>query len=341
VAPYIGEIGRIFRKLSPDAVNRTAAVLTLLVLGLLPVWLSQYTLLLWSEILIFSLFAISFNLLFGFTGMLSFGQASIFAAGAYGISLLSTLFQLSWGLAFIGSLFFSTSVAMIIGVCSIRRSEIYFGMLTLAFAQLFYSIIFKWNSLTGGADGLSGIPFPRMELFGRVLEIQSPVGNYYFMLIMVGLSYFIIRKIINSPFGQILTAIRENPKRAEFMGLNTKKYKLIAFLIAGFFTGLSGALFAPFSGTIDPLMSHWSKSGEPIFMSLMGGISTLFGPGVGTYIYYTLNSLIISITEYWQLIMGTILIAIVMIFPIGITGYCKKLILNLKIKYRWAEVSEN
>ncbi|MCP4722754.1 MAG: ABC transporter permease [Desulfobacteraceae bacterium] len=332
IAPYTGGIGRLFRWLSPGVANQTMMILVFLVLAFLPAWLSQYTLLLWGEILIFSLFAISFNLLFGFTGMLSFGQASIFSAGAYGIAILSTVYNISWSLAFMGSLIFSVLVTFIFGIFSIRRSEIYFGMLTLAFAQLFYSIIFKWNSLTGGADGFSGIAFPRLEIFNRIIEIKSPINNYYFMLFFVGISYLIIRRIIKSPFGQIMTAIRENPDRAEYMGLNTRKYKLIVFMIAGFFAGLSGALFAPFSGTIDPLMSHWSKSGEPIFMSLIGGISTLFGPGLGTYIYYTFNSFIISITEYWQLIMGLLLITIVMVFPIGITGFCKKIILSFTRK---------
>ena len=132
---------------------------------------------------------------------------------------------------------------------------------------------------------------------------------------------------MNSPFGQVLTAIRENPQRAELMGLNTKKFKLVSFVIAGFFTGVSGALYAPFAGTIDSFMAHWAKSGEPIFMTLMGGIGTLFGPGVGTFVYYSLQSYISSKTEYWMLFLGFILIAIVMIFPIGITGYLKKIIL--------------
>jgi branched-chain amino acid transport system permease protein len=278
--------------------------------------------------MIFALFAISFNILFGFTGMLSFGQASIFGAAAYSMSLILIHITTSWWLAFVGSLLISTALAVIIGLCSIHRSEIYFGMLTLAFSMLFYSILYKWNSLTGGADGLSGIPRPVVDLGFTKLVISSPLSNYYLILIVVAVSYFVLRTIIKSPFGQVLLAIRENPTRTEFLGLPVKRYKFIAFLIAGLFAGVSGALFAPFAGTIDALASHWSKSGEPIFMSLIGGISTLIGPGVGTLFYYVLHSYVVAVTEYWQLVMGSILILVVMVFPMGITGYAKKFIVS-------------
>lgn len=332
IAPHMGEVGHFFKKFSPRTTSWVTATLILLLLVLAPIWLSKYWLFLCAEILVFVLFAVSFNILLGFTGMLSFGQACIFAAGAYSISLILTGLNASWWLAFIGSLAISTSLAFIIGLCTIHRTEIYFAMLTLAFAQLFYTIIYKWTALTGGPDGFTGVPYPTLSFFHWGVDIKSPAISYYFMLVIVGLSYFVIRKIMNSPFGQVLTAIRENPQRAEFMGLNTKKYKLIAFVIAGFFTGVSGALFAPFAGTIDAHVSHWSKSGEPVFMSLIGGISTLSGPGVGTFIYYTLNSFIVSMTEYWQLVLGTILIIVVMAFPMGVTGYGKKLMLAMMIK---------
>jgi branched-chain amino acid transport system permease protein len=329
IAPHMGEVGAIFKWFSPKTTSLIGGVVLLLIFAVAPLWLSKYWLFLCAEILVFALFAISFNVLFGFTGMLSFGQASIFAAGAYSISLMMKLLGTPWWLAFLGSMAISTGVSVIIGLCTIHRSEIYFGMLTLAFAQLFYTIIYKWTSLTGGPDGLTGIPSPRIGLAGWELTIRSPMSNYYFMLIMVGLSYLVIRKVMRSPFGQVLLAIRENPHRTEYMGLNTNRYKLIAFVMAGFFTGVSGALFGPFAGTIDAHASHWSKSGEPIFMSLIGGISTLIGPGLGTFIYYTLNSFIVSVTQYWQLVMGIIIVFVVMVFPMGVTGYGKKMVLML------------
>jgi len=331
IAPYMEEFRwtrlSFFRRFSPENISRLQILLLIFVFALAPSVLSKYWTVLMAEILIFGLFAISFNILFGFTGMLSFGQAAIFAAGAYSVALILIKGSASWWLAFLGGVVISTAVAFMIGICSIHRAEIYFAMLTMAFAQLFYSIIYKWKDFTGGADGLTGIPHPQFRIFGWEWVTKSPLASYYFVLVIVGLSYFIIHKIMKSSFGQVLMAIRENPQRAEFMGLNTKKYKLMSFVIAGFFTGVSGALYAPFVGTIDSLMAHWSKSGEPIFMTLMGGIGTLFGPFVGTFFYYSLQSFISSKTEYWMLYLGIILIVIVMAFPIGITGYIKKMFL--------------
>jgi branched-chain amino acid transport system permease protein len=330
IVPYLGRIADVFKKLSATQLSLGTSIVVLAILLVAPLALPKYWTYLLAEILIFALFAISFNVLFGFTGMLSFGQASIFGAGAYAISLFLIHITSSWWLAFGASLAISTGVAVIIGLFSIHRSEIYFGMLTLAFAMLFYSIIYKWNSVTGGADGLSGIPNPLLDFGFTQVEILSPLSNYYFILVIVALSYFTLRAIMNSPFGQVLLAIRENPTRTEFLGLPVKKYKFIAFVIAGFFAGVAGALFAPFAGTIDALALHWSKSGEPIFMSLIGGISTLCGPGVGTLFYYVMHSYIVAITEYWQLVMGSVLILTVMVFPMGITGYSKKFVLSFK-----------
>ncbi|MCB2227748.1 MAG: ABC transporter permease [Desulfarculaceae bacterium] len=330
VVPYLGTVASAFKKLSATQLSLFSSLVVVALLAFAPLALPKYWTYLLAEIMIFALFSISFNVLFGFTGMLSFGQASIFGAGAYAIALMLIHVTTNWWLAFAAALAISTGVAVVIGLMSIHRSEIYFGMLTMAFAMLFYSIIYKWNSLTGGADGLSGIPSPVLKFGFTELEILSPLANYYFILVVVALCYFILRTIMNSPFGQVLLAIRENPTRTEFLGLPVKKYKLIAFIIAGVFTGVAGSLFAPFAGTIDALASHWSKSGEPIFMSLIGGISTLIGPGVGTLFYYVLHSYIVSITEYWQLVMGSILILVVMLFPMGITGYAKKFILSFK-----------
>lgn len=328
IAPYLGEPAGLLRRVGSDYVSLAMSALVLLLLLLAPHWLPRYWTFLLAEILIFALFAVSFNILFGFTGMLSFGQASIFGAAAYAISLILMHLTNSWWLAFMGSLVISTSLAVVIGLCSIHRSEIYFGMLTLAFSMLFYSVLYKWNSLTGGADGLSGIPRPVLDFGFTRLVLSSPLSNYYLILVVVALSYFGLRAIVRSPFGQILLAIRENPVRAEFLGLPVKRYKFIAFVIAGFFAGVSGALFAPFAGTIDAMASHWTKSGEPIFMSLIGGISTLIGPGLGTLFYYVLHSYVVAVTEYWQLVMGSILIVVVMVFPMGITGYAKKFLLS-------------
>jgi branched-chain amino acid transport system permease protein len=256
--------------------------------------------------------------------MLSFGQAALFGAGAYTVSLIILKGTGSWLVAFSGSLLFSAIMAGIMGYLSIHRTEIYFTMLTLSFAQLFYTIVHKWTKFTGGSDGLMGIPFPKLDLFGYVLNLASPLKYYYFTLGCMVLSLLILKRIVKSPFGQILLAIRENPVRLEFIGINPKTYKLISFTIAGVFSGLAGALFAPFQGTIDPGIAHWSKSADPVFMSLAGGITTFIGPTIGGAVFLILNSLISTMTHYWMLIFGSILIFIVLLFPSGMTGFFRE-----------------
>jgi branched-chain amino acid transport system permease protein len=328
IAPYTGQMK--FREffLSKKIPFRFFIYLMgLIIIGLLfmaPLGISKYWVTLITEIFIFAIFATSFNLLLGFTGMLSFGQAALFGAGAYTVSLIFLKLTASWPIAFLGALFISALLSIIIGYLSIHRAEIYFAMLTLSFAQLFYTVIYKWTKFTGGSDGLLGIPFPKFSIFGLVLNLSSPTKYYYFALAILILSLFILRRIVRSPFGQILLAIRENPIRLEFTGINPKKYKLIAFVIAGIFSGLAGAIFAPFSGTIDPGIAHWSKSADPVFMSLAGGITTFIGPTIGGAVFLILNSVISAVTQYWMLIFGLILVAIVILFPSGLTGFVRE-----------------
>lgn len=235
IAPYMGQMK--FRKffLSKKIPFRFFTYLIgLIIIGLLfmaPIGISKYWVTLVTEIFIFAIFATSFNLLLGFTGMLSLGQAALFGAGAYTVSLIFLKLTASWPIAFLGALLIPALLSIIIGYLSIHRAEIYFAMLTLSFAQLFYTVIFKWTKFTGGSDGLLGIPFPKFNILGLVLNLSSPNKYYYFTLAILILSLFILRRIVRSPFGQILLAIRENPIRLEFTGINPKKYKLIAFII--------------------------------------------------------------------------------------------------------------
>jgi branched-chain amino acid transport system permease protein len=328
IAPYtapfkLNEVF-LFKKLPLSFAPYLMGIIIIGLLTIAPVGMSQYWITLASEIFMFALFATSFNLLLGYTGLLSFGQAALFGAGAYTVSLIVLKLTNSWPLAFLGAVMLSTLVAAIIGFLSIHRAEIYFAMLTLSFGQLFYTVIYKWTKFTGGSDGLIGIPLPKFNLFGIVLNLSNPIRYYYFTLGILIASFLILRRIVRSPFGQILLAIRENPIRLEFTGINPRRYKLIAFVIAGVFSGLAGALFAPFSGTIDPGIAHWSKSADPVFMSLAGGITTFVGPTIGAAVFLSLNSLISTITQYWMLIFGSILILIVILFPSGMTGFVRE-----------------
>ena len=328
IAPYMGRMGLsefLMAKKIPLQLGTYLigfALIGLLVIA--PVAMSKYWTTLVTEIFVFAIFATSFNLLLGYTGMLSFGQAALFGAGAYTVSLIFLKLTASWPIAFLGAILVSALVAVIIGYLSIHRAEIYFAMLTLAFAQLFYTVIYKWTKFTGGSDGLIGIPFPKFNLFGMVVNLSSPAKYYYFSLVVMLLSLFILRRIVQSPFGQMLLAIRENPVRLEFTGINPKNYKLISFVIAGIFSGLAGALFAPFEGTIDPGIAHWAKSADPVFMSLAGGITTFIGPTIGSAVFLILSSVISTVTQYWMLIFGLILISIVILFPSGMTGFVRE-----------------
>ncbi|MGZ3557886.1 MAG: ABC transporter permease [Thermodesulfobacteriota bacterium] len=328
IAPYMGRMGLSeFLMAKKIPLQLGTYLIGFVLIGLLviaPVAISKYWTTLVTEIFVFAIFATSFNLLLGYTGMLSFGQAALFGAGAYTVSLIFLKLTASWPIAFLGAILVSALVAVIIGYLSIHRAEIYFAMLTLAFAQLFYTVIYKWTKFTGGSDGLIGIPFPKFNLFGMVVNLSSPAKYYYFSLVVMLLSLFILRRIVQSPFGQMLLAIRENPVRLEFTGINPKNYKLISFVIAGIFSGLAGALFAPFEGTIDPGIAHWAKSADPVFMSLAGGITTFIGPTIGSAVFLILSSVISTVTQYWMLIFGLILISIVILFPSGMTGFVRE-----------------
>ena len=328
IAPYMGRMGLSeFLMAKKIPLQLGTYLIGFVLIGLLviaPVAMSKYWTTLVTEIFVFAIFATSFNLLLGYTGMLSFGQAALFGAGAYTVSLIFLKLTASWPIAFLGAILVSALVAVIIGYLSIHRAEIYFAMLTLAFAQLFYTVIYKWTKFTGGSDGLIGIPFPKFNLFGMVVNLSSPAKYYYFSLVVMLLSLFILRRIVQSPFGQMLLAIRENPVRLEFTGINPKNYKLISFVIAGIFSGLAGALFAPFEGTIDPGIAHWAKSADPVFMSLAGGITTFIGPTIGGAVFLILSSVISTVTQYWMLIFGLILISIVILFPSGMTGFVRE-----------------
>jgi branched-chain amino acid transport system permease protein len=298
-------------------------LVAVLILALAPLWANRYWLTFLTYISIMAVFATGFNLLLGYTGLLSLGQAAVFATGAYVSSILILKFSVPWILALFAGLFASSLVALIMGFFSIKRREIYFAMLTLSFAQLLYTAVYKWKSLTGGDDGLSGVPFVKFKLFGYVFNFNTPMKYYYLTLVVFLISMGILRLIVRSPFGQILKGIRENSTRVEFIGLNPQNYKWFAFVIAGFFGGLAGILFAPYAGTVAPDIAHWATSTEPLFMTIVGGPGQFLGPAVGTALYLILKNMITSVTTHWMLVLGAILVFIVMAVPGGVTGFLK------------------
>jgi branched-chain amino acid transport system permease protein len=285
----------------------------LVLMALIPLTGSRYYVFLLTDILIFGLFALSLNLLLGYTGLVSFGHAAYFGIGCYACGLLIKKAGLSFGIAFAATGFFGAAAALIIGFFCVRLTKIYFALLTLAFSQIVWAIVFKWNSLTGGDTGIYGIDFPKF--------LDSRTKYFYFTLAVVSISVLILRKIVNSPFGRILMTIRDNPERTEFIGINVKLFQLLAFIISGFFSAISGGLFAVFNHSIFPDFCYWPVSTEVLIMTILGGMYSFFGPMVGAAVLLYLRMEVTSYTVYWPFILGTILILLLFFLPGGIVGF--------------------
>ncbi|MGZ3569666.1 MAG: branched-chain amino acid ABC transporter permease [Thermodesulfobacteriota bacterium] len=301
----------------------------LILLILCPLFLSNFLMVFLTEMLIMILFAISFNLLFGYTGLLSFGHAAFFSIGSYVAGLVLLHVIPSIPLAFLLGVIAATLAAWVIGYFCVRLDEIYFAMLTLAFGMMVHTIIWKWDRLTGGADGLVNIPRPNLNFLLFEVDLSSINSYYYFTLVLVAVALYVLWVIVNSNFGLALRAVRENSERLQFVGINVRRYRLISFVISGFFCGLAGALFAPFLRSITPSIAFWTKSAEPVFMSLLGGTKIFLGPAVGAVIFMYLKEIISGYTELWMIYLGAILIGFVLFLPGGIVGF-----LNEKLRGR-------
>jgi branched-chain amino acid transport system permease protein len=274
-----------------------------------------------TQVLVYGLFALGFNLLYGYTGLLSFGHAAYFGLGAYGAGI--TLAKLGWHSVWV-ALAVGVAAAgvggVIVGFFSLRRRGIYFAMLTLAFAQLFYFVAFHMADLTGGDDGLRGIPRLSVGLFGWQLPLGSPLNFHYFTLFWVGLAVFALRRILDSPFGTVLAAIRENPDRAQACGYDVVRIKLVSFVFSALLTGLAGALDALRITVVPVEALYWSTSGQAVIMTLLGGAGTFFGPFVGAGTYLVLQDRLSQVIEAWPLVIGVLFMVFVLFLPQGIWG---------------------
>ena len=273
-----------------------------------------------TQVLIWSLFAMSFNLLMGYAGMVSFGQAAYLGIGGYTAGLLlKNIAGLSFWLALAAAPVGGALAALVIGYFCVRRTHIYFAILTLAFGHIVYLIAFKWYSFTGGDNGLIGIPVPAW--------IAEPTfANYYkFVLVICVVAIYLLWRIVNSPFGQALTAIRENPERAEFVGVPVDRYRLYAFVLVGAFSGLAGALIMANERSVHPDLAHWTQSTQVLLMCLLGGVYTFFGPIVGALLLRTMDADITqNYPEIWQLFLGGVLVMILFGLPGGIVGFIQE-----------------
>jgi len=305
-------------------IERAPWALLVLALALTVPWLgSRFYVFLATEIAILALLATSLNLLLGTTGLVSFGHAAYFAIGAYTCAILMKVHGVPFGLAFLAAGLMAAFFALIFGFFCVRLTKIYFAMLTLAFAQIVWAVCFKWNAVTGGEQGMSNVPYPDLDWMAIIPGVGDMriVSKYYLLtLVLVAIGLFALRRIVNSPFGRMLETIRENPERARFIGINVRHHQMAAFVLAGFFAGFAGALFGLFNRGVFPDFAYWSKSAEVLIMVILGGMTRFWGPAMGALALILLNQQITSHTQYWPLVLGSILLVLLFAFPGGIVG---------------------
>jgi branched-chain amino acid transport system permease protein len=307
-------INGLYRKL--DLSIRVLLVLAILFL-LLPLLPGRFPLVVGTEILILGLLALSFNMIYGYMGQISFGHAAFFGLGAYTSALIlrplieaGQLGYLGFFLALAAAVPISALGALIVGFFCVRLTGIYFAILSLAFGELLFYIVFSWYSFTKGDDGIQGLMPP--------FVFKSGVIYYYFTFAVVAIAALLLRKISRSPFGYTLRMLRDNQNRTAFLGIDIRRVMLLNFVIAGAFAGLAGALWGPFQRSVSPALLGWHQSGVPVFMTLIGGAAHFAGPLVGSIIYTALNSYVTQFTSYWPLTIGLIILGVVLFLPGGL-----------------------
>ncbi len=317
----------------------------ILLLGLLfvPYLLPLHDLMLFEYGLAFAIVGLGFNLLLGYTGLLSFGHGAYFAAGAYAVAMMGKYLPQAFAMEILipAALLFSLLVSVIFGFLCVRHTKIFFSILALSLSMLLFALLFKLYHLTGGSDGLR-VAIPTM--FGMSFKgIRRPVfltgTYYYFLLAMFVLSFLIMRGIVNSPFGKALQAIRDNEVRAELIGIRVRRYRLYAFCISGMYAGLGGALWSFVNGHVTADLSHWVFSGEIVYMTLLGGFGFLEGPIIGAMIFTYLKLYAMGNTEYWMFVIGATLIILVLLLPNGVSGAAAALWTKLRKRKKAGEVS--
>ncbi len=272
------------------------------------------------NILIYGLYALGFNLLFGYLGLLSFGHAALFGTGAYLCGIAIVHFGLPWYAAIAVGVLSALVMATLIGSLAIRTRGIYFAMVTMALAQCVYYLFYQAVDWTGGENGLRGINVRTINLFGLQFDFINPLVRYYVVASFVILAFFVLSRILASPFGAVIEAVRENEARARASGYNVIATRLITFVLSGGFCGLAGALSALHLSIVPIESLHYETSGTAVMMTLLGGMGTFFGPFVGAAVFLLLENLVSLWTVHWQLIVGAVFVVCVLFFPEGIWG---------------------
>lgn len=311
VAPTVTTVrgGRAARPLVPFGI----VVLLFTLLVSFSFVLSEAQLLDLRSVFVLALFAVATNLLLGYGGLVSFGQASFYGLGAYVVALGWLHYQWPFWLSFLLAPAIGGLAALAVGALALRTRRLYFSLLTLAFSQLFFTIALKWYSFTQGDNGIFS---RRMVPEG----LRDPQMGYLFTLVVVAVSMLILWKITVSPFGLTLRAIRENRGRAEALGVNVYWHQLQAFVISGAFCALAGVLFVVKDQGAVPQMLEWTKSGDPVLAAVIGGMFSFLGPALGALVYQYGHDWIVQYTTHWQLVLGIVLLTVVLFAPDGLLG---------------------
>lgn len=296
--------------LSRSSLWWSAALLAVLLL--VPVWSGRFTIYILAVIFVTALLAMSLNLVVGHGGIYQFHHAAFYGVGAYTAGLIAAKTTWPVWIGFCAGPVMAAAAGWVIGLFCVRLNKLYFGMLQISLGSLIWIVALRWYSLTAGDDGIHGIRMPEI--------LSGTVNIYYFLLAVVTVCLLIMFLIYKSPFGVTLRAIRDNPQRCEAVGINVRRHQLLAIIIATFFAGVAGVLFVVLEGSIFPDMLFWVLSLEILIMCLLGGWFTFFGPVVGAAIMVTLRTFVGSITEYWTMILGIVLILLIFFLPEGIMG---------------------
>jgi branched-chain amino acid transport system permease protein len=272
------------------------------------------------NILIFGLYAVGFNLLFGYTGMLSFGHAAFLGVGSYlaGIAVVSGGWP--WWAAILTGVVGASLVGLAMGYMAIRTRGIYFSMVTLALAQIIYYVFYKAEGWTGGENGLRGVKVETIDLLGLRIDFMDPLSKYYVILVFVALALWFVSRVLNSPFGAVIESIRENEKRAAACGYDVARAKLLVFVLSAAICGLAGTLRALHLSVVPIDSLHYLQSGQAVMMCLLGGMGTFFGPFVGAAVFLYLEDVVTNLTRYWMGAVGLVFMVFVLFFPKGVWG---------------------
>jgi branched-chain amino acid transport system permease protein len=308
------------RTLSLNGIGVLLALIA--VMALLPLVASPYMLLLMLPFIGYGIALLGFNLLFGTTGLLSFGHALFLGVGAYTAAVLTSKFAiLSFEIILVASALLSGLIALLIGILCVRYTKIFFGMLTLAFGMLFHSFLYKFYAVTGGDQGMRVLRplLLGMEWRGGKTAFLTGPFYYYALILFAGLGLAMWR-ITQSPFGLHLRAIRENAGKAAYVGVEIFRMRLSAFVVSAIYGGIGGTILGITTGLADPELAYWTHSGNLVFMAVLGGSGTFAGPAIGALVFVVLQDFVMAVTQYWRFVMGGVLVLLVIFLPQGLAG---------------------